>query len=334
MNASLTSRRTFLCRSSTGIAALLGASASPSLFAQSPVDQLRVLCTTPAGSVPDTVARLVAAQLAGSYPRGAIVDNRPGAAGQIAINALLSAPSDGSTVLLAPGAVATIYPHIYAKLAYNPALDLKPVSLAAEVTLGLAVGPAVPASVNNVHELIEWMRRNPKLANVGSPGVGTPPHLLEAILFNQSKVDWQHVGYAGGPPAMTDLMGGQIAALVLPEGILRQPHAAGKLRVLATSGAQRTVYLPGVPTLVEQGYGGMVMQDWFSFFMPGKTSPSVVEATSKKLQAAIARPELAGAFADAGMVAASSSPEGLARRIASEERYWEVAIRENGIRIE
>ena len=334
MNSNLLSRRTFLNRTSAVTASLIGASSNHHAFALPTVDQLRIICGTPAGSVPDTVARHIAAHLASSYPRGVLVDNRPGAAGQIAINALKTAPTDGSTVLLTPDAVATIYPYIYSKLAYDPVLDLKPVSMAAQVTLGLAVGPAVPASVSNTSDFIEWMRRNPRLANVGSPGAGTPPHLLEAILFRQLKVEWQHISYAGGPPAMTDLMSGQIAALVLPEGILRQPRAAGKLRVLATSGAQRTVYLPDVPTLGEQGYSGIVMNDWFSFFMSGKVSQEVVDATSKLMRVAIAQPELATAFSESGLVAVSSTPGALAMRIASERRYWESAIRENGIRID
>jgi tripartite-type tricarboxylate transporter receptor subunit TctC len=334
MNTCLPSRRSFLKKSSVTIAALFTAGAGKSVFAQSPVEQLRMLVGFPPGSLPDTVARLVAEQLAGSYPRRALVENRPGAAGQIAVNALKSGPADGSAVLLAQGSVASAYPFLYSKLAYDPAVDLKPVSLAAEVTLGLAVGPAVPASVGNIRELVEWMRSNPKLANVASPGVGTPPHLLEAMLFRKADVAWQHVAYAGGPPAMAALLGGQIAALVLPEGLLRQHQAAGRLRVLATSGAQRSRYLPEVATFVEQGYPGLVVIDWFAFFMSGKVSPAVIDATSQKLSAAIARPELAAAFAESGIVAASSTPAALAVRIAADQRYWEPVIRENGIRVE
>jgi tripartite-type tricarboxylate transporter receptor subunit TctC len=246
----------------------------------------------------------------------------------------MSGPADGSTVLLAQGSVASAYPYLYSKLAYDPAVDLKPVSLAAEVTLGLAVGPAVPASVGNIHELVEWMRRNPKLANAASPGAGSPPHLLEAMLFRKADVAWQHVAYAGGPPAMAAVLGGQIAALVLPEGLLRPHQTAGRLRVLATSGAQRSSYLPDVATFVEQGYPGLVVIDWFAFFMSGKVSPSVIDATSQTLRAAIARPELAATFAESGMVAASSTPAALAARIAAEQRYWERVIRENAIRVD
>ena len=329
-----TSRRSFLNFSCAATVTLLGASLIKTVGAQTSIPPLRVLCSGPAGSIPDIVARRIAEQFSAGSGRASFVENRPGAAGQIAVNALKAAPADGSTVLLAQGAVATVYPYLYAKLAYDPVLDLQPVSLAGEMTLGLAVGPAVPASVTTLRELIDWMRANPKLANVGSPGTGTLPHLLEAMLFREADVPWQHVVYAGGPPAMVDLLGGQIAALVLPEGLLRQHKAAGRIRVLATSGPQRSAYFPDVPSLVEQGYRDLIVREWFAFFMPANVPSTVIETTSQALRSAIARPELVAAFSESGMVAASSTPAALTARIAAEQRYWQPIIRATGIRAE
>lgn len=327
-------RRAFLRQGGAAVAALAGLGVGHHAAAQAAVEQLHMLCSGPAGSIPDIVARRVAEQLTGKYAQRLTVENRPGAAGQIAVNALKAAPADGSTVLLAQGAVATVYPYLYAKLAYDPVLDLQPVSLAGEMTLALAVGPAVPEGVRNVRELADWMRKNPKLANVGSPGTGTLPHLLEAMMFREADAPWQHIVYAGGPPAMVDLLGGQIAALVLPEGLFRQHKATGRLRVLATSGATRSSYFPDVASLVEQGLRDLVVREWFAFFMSARVTPSMLETTSQALRAALARPELVAAFADAGMVATSSTPAALSARIAAEQRYWEPIVRASGIRAE
>lgn len=328
------SRREFLRAGSTTVAALLTLGTGEGAGAQSIIETMHILCGAAAGSTPDIVARRVAEQLSGRYAKSAIVDNRPGAAGRIAVNALKLALTDGSTALLAAGSIATVNPHIYANLGYDPQVDLQPVSLAAEMPLALAVGPAVPDSVGNVRDLVEWMRANPKLANVGSPGVGSMPHLLEALLFREVDVAWQHVAYSGGAPTVVALLGGQIGALVLPEAVLGQHRAAGKLRVLATSGAQRSRYMPDIPNFVEQGYRELVVSEWFAFFMSARVSAAMIDATSQAIRLAVARPELAGAFAELGMVAASSTPAALAARIAAERRYWEPIIRAVGIRAE
>jgi tripartite-type tricarboxylate transporter receptor subunit TctC len=295
-------------------------------------DPLHILCSGPPGSIPDLIARAVADQLSNALGQRALVDNRPGAAGQISVGALKSAAADGSTLLLAQGAIATIYPNLYAKLAYDAAVDLQPVSLAGEMLLALAVGPAVPEKVTTLADFMAWARSHPALANVGSPGTGTLPHLLEAMLFRKEGVAWQHVAYSGGPPAVTDLLGGRIAALALPEGLLRQHHASGRVRVLATSGPGRSTYLPEVPSFVELGHPDFVVKEWFAFFASGRVPKASVEATSAVLREALARPELSAVFAQAGMTAASSQPSSLSDRIAREQQYWQPVLRANDIR--
>jgi len=313
----------------TGLAlAATGARAQPAAGA------VHLLCSGPPGSIPDTVARRVAEQWPARPGQAVLVDNRPGAAGRLAVAALKNGPADGSTLLLAQGAIATVYPGLYPQLGYDPAVDLQPVSLAGEMTLALAVGPAVPASVADLPGLLAWLRREPGLANVGSPGTGTLPHLLAALLMREAGVPWQHVAYPGGPPGLVALMGGQIAAMVLPEGLFLPHRTAGRLRVLATSGAQRTALLPDVPTLAEQGHPGLVVREWFAFFAAGRVPAAVVEARSATLRQALAQPALVAAFLDAGMVAASSTPAALAQRIAAEQRGWAPVLRTLGVQAE
>jgi tripartite-type tricarboxylate transporter receptor subunit TctC len=330
-HATATERRRFLRAGASGLAALASLSFGQRADAARG-DPMHILCSGPPGSIPDLVARAVADQLFITLGQRAVVDNRPGAAGQISVSALKAAAADGSTLLLAQGAIATVYPYLYAKLAYDPAVDLQPVTLASEMLLGLAVGPAVPKEVTTIADFIAWIRKHPALANIGSPGTGTLPHLLEAMLFRKEGVAWQHVAYSGGPPAVTDLLGGQIAALALPEGLLRQHHAAGRARVLATSGPERSAYLPEVPSFIEQGYTDLVVKEWFAFFASGRVPKAAVDAMSAVLRQAIARPELSATFAQAGMTPASSLPSTLSARIISEQQYWQPVLRANDIR--
>lgn len=326
------SRRHILHQGAAVMATALGLGTVSGAQAQAMMETLHILSVSAPGSAPDSVARRVAEQLTGRYAKSTVVENRPGAAGRIAVNALKQAPGDGSTLLLAGMGVTALNPLLYATLGYDPVADLQPVSMAAHMLLGLAVGPAVPDTVGNLREFIEWMRSNPRLANVGSPGVGSLPHLMEAVLFRQSDLPWQHVSYSGGPPTVVALLGGQIAALILPEVVLNPHRLAGKLRVLATSGAQRSRSMPDVPTFVEQGYRELVATEWFAFFMSGRVSASNVEAASQAIRQAIASPELAASLAAIGIVAASSTPAELATRVAAEKRSWEAVIRNSGIR--
>jgi len=328
-----TERRGFLHASARGLATFSALSFGRRADAARNAP-MHILCSGPAGSVPDLVARTVANQLLVTLGLRAVVDNRPGAAGQISISALKGAAADGSTLLLAQGAIATLYPYLYPKLAYDAVQDLAPVSLAGEMALALAVGPAVPVSVATVRDLVAWMRGHPELANVGSPGSGTLPHLLEAMLMREAGTPWQHIVYSGGPPAVVALLGGQIAALVLPEGLFSQHRAEGRLRVLATSGAQRTTLMPDVPTLVEQGYADLVLREWFGFFMSGRVTPQQIEERSKMLRLALVQPALTAAFSNAGMVATSSTPEALVARIATERRAWAPVLQALGVQIE
>ncbi|MBP0465205.1 hypothetical protein J5Y09_14865 [Roseomonas sp. PWR1] len=292
----------------------------------------RVLTGASPGSIPDVIARRYAEQIAAQLGRPVVVENRAGAAGRVAVGALRQAPADGSTLLLAAGAVASIYPFLFRELGYEPDADLRPVSIAAEATLGLAVGPAVPGTVRDLIGLCDWGRANASAANFGSPGVGSLPHLLPAKLFAEAGVEATHVPYPGGPPAVADLLAGRIAVLALPEGLLREHHAAGRVRVLATSGPGRSAFLPEVPSAAEQGFPGLVMGEWFGFFLPGGASPALAESTAEAIREAEAKPALRAAFATMAMVPAAGTPAAMTARIAQERPAWQAFLAASGIR--
>jgi tripartite-type tricarboxylate transporter receptor subunit TctC len=294
----------------------------------------RLLCTAPPGSIPDTVARRYAEALGTRGGRAFVVENRPGAAGQVAVGVLRQAGPDAPTLLPGQGALATVYPYLYPRLAYDPATDLQAVSVAAEATLGLAVGPAVPERVQSLPAWLEWMASHPAAAQYGSPGLGTLPHLVGALLARRAGADWTHVPYSGGPQALVDLLGGRLTALVLPEGLLRPHQQAGKLRVLATSGAQRSAFLPQVPTFVEQGQAGLVVREWFAFYSHGGAPHDMARQVASEVQAAAADPALRSTLGDLGMVALAGTPAEMAQRVSTEQRYWQAVLKDTGIRAE
>jgi tripartite-type tricarboxylate transporter receptor subunit TctC len=331
-NGRMPRRRVLIAGAAAAAAAVCNSASLGQTVSSAKQERLRILCTGPAGSVPDIIARAFSEALAGVFAEHVVVDNRPGAAGQIAVQALKSAPADGSTWLLGQGAIASLYPTLYAKLGYDPARDLVPVSLAAEMNLGVAVGNAVPAEVADTRTLVEWMRRHPGEANAASPGTGTLPHILEVMLFGHARLDWRHVPYPGGPPAMAALLGGQVAVLVLPEGLLLPQVASGRLRVLGTSGPERSRFSPAVPTLAEQGHAQSVMREWFAFFAPAGTPARIAEQASQAIGNVAARTGLARRFEDAAMTVTQSSPAQLAAKIEDDRRAWAPLLVDAGIR--
>src|SRR2546423_9232893 len=212
----------------------------------------KILCGFPAGGTVDVLARRVAERLRGGYARAVIVENKPGAAGQIGVATLKDSPADGSVMLLTPSSMLSIYPYIFQKLQYKLE-DVAPVSVAAYINHGLAVGPAVPESVQTLKDFFAWAKANPDKAAYGSPGAGSMPHLIGVLVAKASGTELRHVPYRGSAPGIQDMLGGQIASFAGPVGDVLAHSKAGKVRVLAVSGAERNAFLPAVPTMREQG---------------------------------------------------------------------------------
>lgn len=305
---------------STAAAALLSAIGTRA-WAQT-VDTLKIVTGFPPGGTSDTICRRVAERLAPGYARVAVVENKTGAGGQIAVQTVKAAPPDGSTVLQTPMSMLGVYPHIYKKLPYDPVADVLPVTLGCTFDFGFAVGPQVPASVRNVPEFLAWCKANPALANFGSPAAGSVPHFIGVLMGKQANVDLKHVPFRGTQPAILDMIGGQIAAVSGPIGEFTQHVVAGKCRLLAATGAKRSPFAPNTPTLVEQGLKDFAFEEWFGFYVPAKTPANVINRLNTAMRAALAAPETVNGLATMGLEARSSTPAELAARLKADTDRW------------
>ena len=298
------------------------------------LDTAKILTGFAAGGTVDTLARRVAAHMNGSYAKAVVVDTRTGAGGQIAITALKTSPADGSVLLVTPMSMLGIYPHTYTKLPYDPLADLAPVSLGVVFDMGFAVGPQVPATVKTVPEFLEWCKAHPTNANFGSPAPGSVPHFVGELIGRAGKVDLRHVGFRGSQPAILDMMGGQIAAVSAPVGEFLPHLSGGKVRLLATSGAARNKFVPGTPTLVEQGFKDLVFGEWFAFYLPGKAAPDVVQKANAAVRAALADKDVVSGLAAMGLEAQSSSPAELAALLKADTEKWGPIVKAIGFTAE
>ncbi len=297
------------------------------------LEQAKFIYGFPAGSAGDIVARRVAEKVAGSaYTRNAaVVENKPGAGGRIALDALKASAPDGATLCLSPFSCTSIYPHVYgAKLSYDPLRDFIPVSIAALMFHGLAVGPMVPQSVKDVKGFLEWGKANPKDANYGSPAAGSTPHFIGALLGIGSGVDLKHVPYRGSVPGVTDVVGGQIAAMMTPSGDFIANHKAGKLRILATSGAKRSPFIPDVATFAEQGFPEFTVEEWFGFYAPARTPAAVVAAANAAIVTALKDKSVIDGLGVVGLVAQSSTADEMARSQKAEFERWGPLVKKTG----
>ena len=325
-------RRQFV-QAAGSVSALASAGISGIANAQA-VDTVKILCGFPAGGTSDATARRVASKLAGDYAKAAIVDNKPGAGGRIAIEQLKLAPADGTVLLVTPHSMLSIYPHTYNKLSYDPFTDVVPVSMGASFSLGLAVGPLVPDTVKTVADFVAWCKANPSKAAYGSPAAGSTPHFAGAVLEKLTGVEMRHVAYRGSVPGVADVAGGQLAAMFTPVGDFIQMQKAGKLRILATTEVKRTPFTPDVPSFTEAGFPQINWNEWFAFYAPAKTPANVVQALSVAIQKALKQQDVVDSLGLFGLVASGSTPEDLTKATRFEHTRWAPIVKQIGFTAE
>jgi tripartite-type tricarboxylate transporter receptor subunit TctC len=300
--------------------------------AQSTLDTARIISGFPPGGTIDVLARRVADRLRGNYAASVVVENKPGAAGQIGVISLKDANPDGSAMLLTPSSMLSIYPYTYPKLQYKLE-DVAPVSLGAYINHGFAVGPGVPAAITTLKDFLAWAKANDGKANFGSPGAGSMPHMIGVLLGKFTGVELRHVPYRGSVPGVQDLLGGQIASFCGPIGDYIPHVKAGKLRVLAISGKGRSPFLPGSPTLRELGHP-ITVREWYGFFLPGRATAETVRRASAYLQPALAQPDLVESGKQFGLEIQSSSALALADLLKADADEWRRLIKQVGFTAE
>ena len=322
------SRRNVL--QSAGATALLASIGQQAWAQANNMEVVRLITGFAAGGTSDTTSRRVATRLAPEYAKTAVVENKTGAGGQIAVTYVKAAAPDGSTVLQTPTSILTIYPHIYKKLPFDPVADLTPVTVACVFDFGFAVGPAVPLTVKTVPEFLAWAKANPLGQNFGSPAAGSTPHFIGALLGKSAGVELKHAAYRGTQPAMLDLLGGNIAAVSGPIGDITQHLPTGKVRILGVSGAKRSRFAPDVPTFEEQGIKDMTHSEWFAFLLPAKASPEVVARANAAFKQALAQKDVVDGLAVMGLEATSSTPEELAKLLKDSYDRWGPIVKKIG----
>jgi len=306
--------------------------AAPAVLAQPfPSRQITMIVGFAAGGGTDTAARIIAKPLAEVIGQPVVVENRPGAGGNIAADLLAKAAPDGHTIgLVSPGPL-TVAPHMVAKLPYDPLRDFAPLTMAVTFPNVLVVNAGVPAQ--NLAEFVRLANSRPGTITCGSSGIGGIGHLSCELLKMVAKVDLVHVPYKGGAPAMTDLLSGQIAS-IFATPITAGPHVkAGRIRALATTGATRASSMPDVPTVAESGYPGFEAVNWYCFVAPAKTPKDALDRLRRDLVAVIGEPGVREQLASHGMDAASGGPEELARYIEREYAIWGRVVKAAGITV-
>ena len=302
--------------------------AAPAVWAQSDRPPLRILVGFPPGGSADVIARLLAerlpAQLSG---QNVVVDNKPGAAGRIAIEQLKNAAPDGNTVLVMPSGPVVLFPHVFKKLNYDVNKDLAPISQLASFQFCVVSGPK--SNAKTMAELVARAKADPSTATYGSSGNGTVPHFLGLMIGEAAGIDLQHVPFQGGAPAMTALMGGHIGYTmdVVTEAL--EQHRAGKVRIIAVAGAQRAPQLPDVPTLREQGVA-MDAGAWFAMYGPGGLPAAQAQRLSVAVQTAMKDAAFAQRMSSLGLEPIGSTPDQLLAVQKADFAKWAKPVKASG----
>lgn len=330
--ASFPARRAFALAALATITAVAALSATPARAQGYPNKPIRVVVGFPAGGAPDILARLFSEKISPSWGQTVVVDNKPGAGGNIGAEAVAHAPADGYTLALGTVGTHSINGALYTKMPYDMVKDFVPVILLASTPNVLVVHPSVPAK--NVQELIALAKSKPGQLTFGTPGVGTSLHVSGELFNTMAGTKITHVPYKGRAMAIPDLLGGHITMMFdnLPSAL--PVVKEGKLRALGVTSAKRSASAPDIPTIAEQGLPGYEAESWFAVFAPANTPKDVVEKLNVELNRIFELPDVRQKLATLGLDPVLGSPEKLAAYQKSEIAKWAKVVKESGAKAE
>jgi len=316
-------------RSAALVAAVLcGAAAGQSY----PSRTIRLVAGTAPGGITDYLARMSADGLTAQLGQQAVVENRAGATGNLAIEHVARSPADGYTLLLVAGGNVVITPFLYGSPRFDPLSDIVPVFNIAGAPQLLVVPGSL--AVKDLQEFIALARANPGKMNYASAGPGSTTHLAADHFARLAGLQMVHVPYKGTGPAITDLIAGRVHMLSVGLGPVQVHLRSGALRALAAASKTRLAAAPEVPTSAEAGLPGYEMTTWFGIFAPRETSPEIVRLLNAKMQAVIDDPRARRRMLEAGMEPIGGSAESFAERVRSDYRAWEQAVKASGVKLD
>jgi tripartite-type tricarboxylate transporter receptor subunit TctC len=283
------------------------------------------------GTGMDIIARNVGPKLSDRLGQPVVIDNRPGASGNLGAELVAKSAPDGYTLMISASPLV-MAPHLYRNVPYNPLADFAPISLAAWGTLLLTAHPGT--KINSVADLVAQAKASPGKITYASPGIGTPHHMSMELFKDLTGTNLLHVPYKGSAGAVTDTLGGQINVMFIPIHIATPFVKSGKLKGLAVGSAKRHPSIPDLPTLQEVGVKGADVDMWYGYFGPKGTSGAAVSKLNSELRAILALPEVKTALGNVGMDAASSTPVEFAELMKREDARWAAVIKKNNITAE
>jgi len=304
----------------------------PALAQTYPSRAVTLVVTFPPGASADIVARTLEPSVSGELGQSLVIENRPGAGGNIGIGAVAKAPPDGYTLGIAAAGVLAVNPHLNRNMTFDPQKDLVPITLLAEIPFVLAASPTLPAS--SVAELIALAKSSPDKLSIGHGGNGTAMHLTAALFTQRADMKVPLVAYRGSAPAANDLLGGHIPLAVLDIASSVQLIQAGRLKALGVSAAKRVAFLPQVPTLAEAGLPGYESVGWFGLVAPAGTPAEIVARLNTAFVKAMQEPASIEKILALGAELRPSTPEAFGQFISSESVKWGRVVAEAGIKPE